>query len=81
MNFDTFIGKVEAQILDPLITVVGLAAFILFVFGVVEFIRGADNEEKRATGQRHIIWGLVGLVLIFGAATIIAIMKKIVGAS
>ena len=79
-TFDTFLGKVEDQILQPLITLLALAAFILFVYGVFEFIRGADNEEKRKTGQQHIIWGIVGLVIIFGAGTLIAIMKKIVGA-
>ncbi len=44
-----------------------------------EFIRGADNEEKRKTGQQHMIWGIIGLVIMFGAGVIVKIMQKIVG--
>lgn len=79
MTFDSFLAKVEAQIIDPIITLLALAAFILFAYGVFEFIRGADNEEKRKTGQRHMIWSLVGLTILFGAKTIVSIMTKIVG--
>ncbi len=76
--FNTFITNVEKAIIDPIITVVALAAFILFVYGVVEFIRGADNDEKRKLGQQHIMWGLIGLTIIFGAATIVKILTRVV---
>jgi uncharacterized membrane protein YidH (DUF202 family) len=79
--FDAFLAKVEAQIIDPLITVLALAAFILFAYGLLEFIRGADNDEKRKTGQQHMVWGIIGLVIMFGAGTIVAILKKVVGVS
>jgi uncharacterized membrane protein YidH (DUF202 family) len=78
MNLDSFINKVETQIIDPFITLLALAAFILFVYGVFEFFRGADNEEKRKTGQQHMIWSVIGLTIIFGAKVIITIMQKIV---
>jgi uncharacterized membrane protein YidH (DUF202 family) len=76
---NAFISAVEAQIITPLVSLLVLAAFVLFVFGVVEYIRNAANEEKRAQGQQHIIWGLVGLVIIFGAGAIITILKNIIG--
>lgn len=78
MTFDTFITTVQTQIINPLITVLALAAFILFAYGVVEFIRGAENDEKRKIGQRHIIYGLIGLVILFGARTIVSILQKVV---
>ena len=80
-GFNAFIGRVQAQILDPLITLVTLAAFIIFAWGIVEFILGADNQEKRSEGQKHMLWGIVGLVIIFAAQVIVRIMKNIVGAS
>lgn len=70
--------KVKDQILDPIITVVALAAFILFVFGVVEFIAGATNEEKREAGKKHLVWGIIGLVIVFGATAIVNILKNII---
>lgn len=77
--FDTFLINVQKEILDPLITLIALAAFVIFVWGVVEFIRGADNTEKREEGQRHMVWGIVGLVIIFGANAIIKIITATLG--
>lgn len=79
--YTRFIQNVEREILSPIITLVGLAAFIYFVWGVVVFIQNANNEEKRSEGQRHMIWGLVGMVVIFGANAIIAIIAGTVGAT
>lgn len=71
-----FIGRVQAAIIDPLITLLALAAFVVFVWGVVEFIRGAENSEKREKGVRHITWALIGLVIIFGARALVAIIAS-----
>lgn len=72
-----FIGKFETQIITPIVTLLVLAAFALFVWGVVEYIRNAANPEARATGQQHIVWGLVGLTIIFGAGAIMSILTNI----
>ena len=77
--FDTFLINVQKEILDPLITLIALAAFVIFVWGVVEFIRGADATEKRQEGQRHMVWGIVGLVILFGANAIINIITATLG--
>jgi len=79
--FQTFIGKVQEQILTPIITLLSLAAFLLFLWGIVEFIAGAEDEEKRRSGQQHMIWGIIGLVIIFGANAIVSLIKATVGAS
>ena len=68
-----FLQKVENAIINPLIELIALAAFVVFVWGVVEFIQGAGNDEKRKQGQMHMLWGFVGLVVIFGAQAIIQI--------
>lgn len=79
MTFQEFLTKVQDNILTPIITLLSLAAFLLFLWGVVEFIAGADNEEKRKTGQQHMIWGIIGLVIIFGANAIVSLIKATVG--
>ena len=80
MTYEQFLAKVEAQILMPIVTLLTLAAFVVFVWGVVQFIASAEDEEKRKTGQQHMIWGIIGLVIMFGANAIIAILKQTVGA-
>lgn len=77
-EFTSFVGKVQANIIDPIITVVALAAFILFVYGVVEYLRGGADEAKRKQGQQHMLWGIIGLAILFGARTIVTILGNIV---
>ena len=79
--YQQFIQNVQREIISPLITLVGLAAFIFFVWGVVEFIRNADNEEARTKGQRHMLWGLIGMVVLFGANAIVALIAATVGSN
>ena len=68
-----FLGKVVVQIINPIILLLAAAAFILFLWGVFEFIKGAGDEVKREEGKRAILWGIIGLVIIFGAYGIINI--------
>ena len=79
MTYQQFLAKIEAQILVPLITLLSLAAFVVFVWGVVQFIASAEDEEKRKTGQQHMIWGIIGLVIMFGANAVVALIKQTEG--
>lgn len=63
---DSFLNKVVAQIINPLIEVIAAAAFIVFLWGIYEFIAHAGDETKRKEGRKAIMWGLIGLVIIFG---------------
>lgn len=72
------INKVITGILNPLIGLMFVVAFAFFVWGIIEFIWNAGNEEKRTTGKQHIIWGLVGLLIMSAVWGIIAIIKNFV---
>ena len=69
--FYSFVAKVVAQIINPLILLISAAAFVVFLWGVFEFVRNAENATKREEGQKAIFWGIIGLVIIFGAYGII----------
>jgi len=77
--FNEFITGVTREIVDPIITLLTLAAVIYFVWGVTMFIKNSDNEEKRDTGKRHMIYGIIGLAIMFGAFAIVGFLKNIVG--
>jgi hypothetical protein len=66
-----FLGKVVVQIINPIILLLAASAFVVFLWGVFEFIRQAGDEGKREEGRRAIFWGIIGLVIIFGAYGII----------
>jgi hypothetical protein len=68
---ESFFGKVVVEIINPIILLLAAVAFVAFLWGVFEFIVHAGDEGKRAEGKSAIMWGLVGLVIIFGAYGII----------
>lgn len=75
-TYDEFIKSVQTEILMPIITLLAIIAFAVFVWGVVQMIAAAGDEEKRTTGQRHIVWGIVGLFILFGASSIVALLSN-----
>lgn len=72
-KLNEFLDKVVLQIINPIILLLAASAFVVFLWGVYEFIKGAGEGDKREEGRRAILWGLVGLVIIFGAYGIIDI--------
>ena len=70
-SFNTFLDKVIVQIINPLILLLSAAAFVVFIWGVFHFIANAGDPTARKKGKDAIFWGIVGLVVIFGAYGII----------
>ena len=71
---NAFLAKIETQIINPIILLLAAGAFVVFVWGVFEFILHAGDEKKRKEGRDAIFWGVIGLVIIFGAYGIINIV-------
>ena len=68
-NVDLILGRIAEQIINPAISLMFAIAVLFFMYGVLEFIAGAGNEEKRTQGKRHMIWGIIGIfimVSVFG---------------
>ncbi len=78
-TIDEFLGKLSAKIINPAIEFAFIVALLVFLFGVMEFIRGANNEEKRKRGRAHILWGIVGFLIMFGVWGIINILVNTFG--
>lgn len=71
VELNKFLGKVVVQIINPIILLLAASAFVVFVWGVFQFIAHAGDEGKRKEGKDAILWGIVGLAIIFGAYGII----------
>ena len=76
---DMLLQKAAAEIVNPLIQVLFAIALVMFVYGIFEFVRGADKPDVRLVGQKHMIWGLVGLFIMISVFTIINILLNTLG--
>lgn len=43
------------------------------------FLVNQDNEEKRSEGKTHMIWGLIGLTIMFGVWAILSMVLNTLG--
>ncbi|HWC58037.1 MAG TPA: hypothetical protein VG621_03795 [Candidatus Paceibacterota bacterium] len=71
---DDLIFKINKVVINPAIEFAFIVALVVFLWGVMEYIRGANNEDKRKTGRQHMLWGIVGFLIMLGVFGIINIV-------
>lgn len=63
----TLVAKIFALVLNPVIQFLMIAATVLFLWGIVQFIASGGDVEKLKIGKNHIIWGIAGLFIMVSA--------------
>lgn len=43
------------------------------------FISNADNDEARSIGKKHMVWGIVGIVIMVSAYSILRMVAATFG--
>ena len=76
---EDLIIKVFENILQPFLWLLLAVAFIVFLWGIAEFIKNADSADGRKTGGKHILWGVVGLAIMISALGITRIIANTLG--
>lgn len=74
-SFEKGVMKVTYKFTDviftPIISLLIGASMIMFFWGLAHFILSEDSTVKE-NGKRHMVWGVVGLFIIFAVWGIIA---------
>ena len=68
-----FLMKLNEVILYPLITLMMAVALLVFLWGCFEFIMAAGEPDGRQKGKKHILWGIIGMVIMVSAYGILTI--------
>ena len=71
--------KIIVQIINPVIVILVTLALVVFIWGIVQMIYSANNEEIRTQGKRHLLWGLVGLFIMLTVKGLLAIIQNFWG--
>jgi preprotein translocase subunit SecE len=64
------------HIINPLIILLFVAAFVVFIWGIFQFLSNLEDDSKRTEGKQHMFWGLVGLFVMMA---VFAIMNIVIG--
>lgn len=70
-SVDSFVSNVNKLIINPLIILFFALAVVYFLYGVFQFVSNQDNEEAKTKGKAHMVWGIVGIVIMMGVFTIL----------
>lgn len=76
-----FLNKVNDLILNPLILLVFAVSVIIFMYGVVRFLSLEDGDKAKVEARNAIIWGLVGMAIMFSVYGIIKFILATFGIS
>ena len=77
----TFVSSVDKVIINPLIILMFAVALMYFLYGTFMFLVNADDASERELGKSHILWGLVGMFIMFAVFTILHIIQNTLGTS
>ncbi|HCI04442.1 TPA: hypothetical protein DEW47_00465 [Patescibacteria group bacterium] len=69
-----FVDKIKVYILNPIIGFMFAVAIVVFIYGIVEYMLGGDNEDRRKDGAKHMTWGVIGIfvmISVFGIMNVI----------
>jgi heme/copper-type cytochrome/quinol oxidase subunit 4 len=71
MTIVPFLNRVNDLIINPLIALVFALSFAYFIYSIVRFLRLEAGDKSRKEAQDAIIWGIVGMVIMFSVYGII----------
>lgn len=79
ISTETLLQNILDNIVNPIITLLVAVAVLYFLWGVLGFVRNADNSEERKKGGLHMLWGAVGLFIMIAAYGILNLVLSTIG--
>lgn len=74
-----FVAKLNEFILFPLIALMSGIAFLVFIYGCAQYIMNAANDKAREDGKKHIMYGLIGLIVMVSAYALLSLAVNTFG--
>lgn len=65
-----------SQVLKTLLPVLGGIAILVFLWGLAVFILNSGNEKAAEEGKSRMIWGVVGIFVIFSMWGLITVFQQ-----
>ena len=83
MDITSFLQKAADLVLNPLIYLAFAISFVYFFYGVIQFLRqeASDTNKTREEARDAILWGLVGMAIMFSVYGLIGFVLDTFGVS
>jgi len=78
-KFVDLVGYVICNINRAIIPLIIAVAMVTFIWGIVQYVINTDNETAKTKGKDFMIWGLIGLAVMFGVWGLVKILGATFG--
>lgn len=68
-----FLDKLNEAVIFPLVILLMAAALLVFLYGGLKFIMNPTDLAQQSEGRSHMLYGIIGLLVMTSAAAILAI--------
>lgn len=75
---NSFVNKINDIFLKPILTLLVALSVIYFVWGLAVFISRTNEDTERQKARQHMLWGIIGLFIIFSVWGIMNIIMDTV---
>lgn len=73
------LGGIFGGLLPNIMTIAGLLAFGFLIFGGFKYIMAGGDPKAIEAAQKTITQAMIGLVIVFGAYGIMAVLQTVLG--
>lgn len=81
-DVNVLVSRITTVIIDPLLALLFAAGLLVFLWGVVQFLIGVNEEsDKKEEGKQHMLWGIIGMFIMVAALAIIRLVTSTFGLS
>lgn len=67
------VARIQSAFLFPLMMLMIAVAVLVFFWGGFQFVVNADNDKGREDGKRHMMYGIIGLLVMISAYAILKV--------
>lgn len=61
-------------VLNPLVILLFAGAFLVFLWGIFQFVYAGDDATAKEDGKRHLLYGVIGMTIMVAAYSIMEII-------
>ena len=80
MTFKEFVDSITAGINGVVVPLIVTLAFFVFIYGIIQyFFIGGGEPANREKGRYFILWGAIGLALVFAVRGLVRILLSTLG--
>lgn len=79
MTVNSLLNGIVGTILQPLVELMFVVALAVFFWGIIEFIMKSSTDEGREKGKKNIMYGVIGMFIMFSVYGIISIITGTFG--